>query len=186
MTTQVSPPKEHALRRTIHGVSIALASVAAAAIAFMMVATVADVASRYFTGAPIPGVTEVGEVLMVMSVFLGLAFAEYRNAHAHVRVTIVLEKLPPRLAAIISSVSMLLVLATLAWMVWVTTGRALESIEQNEFRFGLVQIPVWPGRVAIALGFAAYFLEAVPRLIDNVRNAFGKEVATVNASADLY
>ncbi|TDW30071.1 TRAP transporter small permease subunit [Cryobacterium psychrophilum] len=184
MTTQVSPPKKHALRRAIHGVSIVFAFVAAAAIAFMMVATVADVASRYFTGAPIPGVTEVGEVLMVTSVFLGLAFAEYRNAH--VRVTIVLEKLPPRLAAMISSVCMLLVLVTLAWMVWVTTGRALESIEQNEFRFGLVQIPVWPGRVAIALGFAAYFFEAVLRLSDNVRNAFAKEVAPVNASTDLY
>jgi TRAP-type C4-dicarboxylate transport system permease small subunit len=184
MTVHTSPPRHSVPRRVVHGISLTLGGVAAVTIVFMMVATVADVWMRYFTGSPIAGVTEVGEVLMVVSVFLGLALAEYRGAH--VRVTIVLEKLPPRFAAIISSGCMLLVLVLLAWMVWVTAGRALDSIESNEFRFGLVQIPVWPGRVAIAVGLAAYFLEAVPRLIDTVRNAFARDAQPVTTSADVF
>lgn len=182
MTPPVSPGKESAPRRVIHGISIGLGAIAVLVIIFLMVATVADVASRYFAGTPIAGITEVGEVLMVASVFLGLAYTESRGGH--VRVTLVLEMLPRRLAAIISSVSMFVVLVLLAWMVWETTGRAFESVEHNEFRFGLVQIPVWPGRVAIAAGLASYFLEAVPRFIDQVRNAFAKEVAPVVAPSE--
>lgn len=138
----------------------------------MMVATVADVSRRFLLGMPIPGVTEMGEVLMVVSVFLGLAFTQSR--HAHVNVTLVLDKLPPRVAAIMTSIGLLLVLAVLAWMVIVTSGRALDSIEMNEYRFGLVQIPVWPGRVAIAVGLAAYFLELIPNTINDLRQVFAK------------
>ncbi|MFC5337569.1 TRAP transporter small permease subunit [Leucobacter denitrificans] len=181
MTEPTTQVREGVLRRSIHVISRTFGIIAVLVIVFMMVATVADVARRYFTGAPIPGVTEAGEVLMVMAVFLGIAFTEYRGAH--VRVTLVLEKLPPRVAAIINSLAMLVVLLLLAWMVWVTTGRALESIEVDEVRFGLVKIPVWPGRIAIAVGLAAYFLEAIPRLYDSVRQAFAKEPTFVVSSA---
>ena len=158
------------IMKLIHGLSKGLAFIAVVVIVFMMVATVADVTKRFIAGTPIPGVTEMGEVLMVMSVFAGVAYAEYRGAH--VRVTLLLDKLPPRVAAIINSLGMLLVLTLIAWMVWVTAGRALESLEVNEVRFGLVKIPVWPGRIAIAAGLVAYFLEAIPRLIDNIVQAF--------------
>lgn len=177
--------RESVLRRAVHVLSRVLGVVAVLVILFMMVATVADVARRYFAGSPIPGVTEAGEVLMVMSVFLGIAFAESRGAH--VRVTIVLEMLPPRVAAIVNSLAMLLVLVLLAWMVWVTTGRAIDAVEVNEVRFGLVKIPVWPGRIAIAVGLAVYFLEAVPRLFDSVRQAFASEpkLAVAQTSSDF-
>lgn len=181
MSEQITEVRQGPVRRAVHLVSRTLGILAVVVILFMMVATVADVARRTFAGYPIPGVTEAGEVIMVMAVFLGIAYTEYRGAH--VRVTLVLEMLPPRVAAIINSVAMLLVLVLLAWMVWVTTGRALEAIEVNEVRFGLVKIPVWPGRIAIAVGLAVYFLEAVPRLYDSVRQAFAKEPTFVVSSS---
>lgn len=60
------------------------------------------------------------------------------------------------------------------WMVLVTADRALASFEVREFRFGLVRVPVWPARIAIAVGLAAYLLELVIRLIDDTRAALGK------------
>lgn len=173
MTESDKAVRHGPIRSVIHLISRVLAFVAVLVLLFMMVATVADVGKRYLVGTPIPGVTEMGEVLMVMSVFSGVAYAEYRGAH--VRVTLLLEKLPPRVAAIVNSLSMILVLTLIAWMVWVTTGRALDSIETNEIRFGLVKIPVWPGRVAIAAGLTAYFLEAIPRLIENVIEVFSRD-----------
>lgn len=181
MTESVPEVREGLVRRAVHLLSRALGVVAVLVIVFLMVATVADVARRTFAGHPIPGVTEAGEVVMVMAVFFGIAYTEFRGAH--VRVTLVLEMLPPRVAAIINSAAMLLVLVLLAWMVWVTTGRAIEALEVNEVRFGLVKIPVWPGRIAIAVGLAAYFLEAVPRLYDSVRQAFAKEPTFVVSSS---
>lgn len=180
MTEPTIEVREGLARRVVHLISRTLGLLAVVVILAMMVATVADVARRTFAGYPIPGVTEAGEVVMVMAVFLGIAYTESRGAH--VRVTLVLEMLPPRVAAIINSLAMLLVLSLLAWMVWVTTGRALEAIEVNEVLFGLVKIPVWPGRIAIAVGLAAYFLEAIPRLYDSVRQAFAKEPTFVVSS----
>lgn len=180
MTESTIEVREGVARKAVHLLSRALGYIAVLVILFMMVATVADVSRRYFAGTPIPGVTEAGEVIMVMAVFLGIAYTESRGAH--VRVTLVLEMLPPRVAAIINSFAMLLVLGLLAWMVWVTTGRALEALEVNEVRFGLVKIPVWPGRIAIAVGFAAYFLEASLRVFDSVRQAFAKEPTFVVSS----
>lgn len=181
MTEPIAEVREGLARRAVHFISRTLGIIAVVVILVMMVATVADVSRRYFAGSPIPGVTEAGEVIMVLAVFLGIAYTESRGAH--VRVTIVLEMLPPRVAAIINSLAMLLVLALLAWMVWVTTGRALEAIEVNEVRFGLVKIPVWPGRIAIAVGLAAYFLEALLRLYDSVRQAFAEKPQFVVSSA---
>lgn len=181
MTEPVIERREGPARKAVHFLSRALGIVAVVVIIVMMVATVADVSRRYFAGSPIPGVTEAGEVLMVMAVFFGIAYTESRGAH--VRVTLVLEMLPPRVAAIINSLAMLLVLVLLAWMVWVTAGRALEALEVNEVRFGLVKIPVWPGRIAIAVGLAAYFFEAIPRLYDSVRQAFAREPQFVVSSA---
>lgn len=154
-------------RRILHTVSRVLGWVSALIIAFMMFATVADVTRRLMTGKPIPGVIEMGEVLMVATVFLGLAYAEFRGAH--VRMDLVIRKFSPRTAAAVNSLGLLLVLVILAWMVYVTGERAVTSIETQEYRFGLVQIPVWPGRLAIAIGLAAYFSELLPRFIDNIR-----------------
>ncbi|GAA1821532.1 TRAP transporter small permease subunit [Nesterenkonia flava] len=144
-----------------------LAGVAMVIIVFMMVATVADVLRRETTGRAIPGVIEMGEVLMVASVFLGLAFAETRGAHVHMN--IVLRRLPERTAAVVTSVGLVLVLLVVGWMAIVTGERAWAAFQTQEYRFGLVQIPVWPARIALALGLAAYFFSLLPRLSDALR-----------------
>lgn len=144
-----------------------LAGMAMLIIVFMMVATVADVLRREMTGRAIPGVIEMGEVLMVASVFLGLAYAETRGAH--VNMNIVLRRLPDRTAAVVMSIGMVLVLLVVGWMAIVTGQRAWAAFETQEYRFGLVQIPVWPARVALALGLAAYFFSLLPRFTDALR-----------------
>ncbi len=164
-------------RRAINLVARGLAAVAVLLIIFMMVSTVADVISRQLTGQAIPGVIEVGEVLMVSTVFLGLAYAETRGAH--VNMNLVIRKLPPRIASIATSLGLLLVLFVVGWMVIVTGMRAVEAFEVQEYRFGLVQIPVWPARIALAVGLAAYFLSLLPRLADDLRGIFRPREARI-------
>ncbi len=71
------------------------------------------------------------------------------------------------------------------WMVYVTADRALASFEMREYRFGLVRVPVWPARVAIAVGLAAYFLELVFRLFDDIKAAFGKGPGPISEDAGV-
>lgn len=160
------------LRRLVHQLTQVLAFIAVFCIVAMLLAIVADVTRRTLAGESVPGVVELGEVAMVAIVFLGLGFAERRGSH--VSMTLVVRKLPPRTAAIVNGLGLLLVVAVVGWMVWVTTDRALDSFAVKEYRFGLVRVPVWPARIAVAVGLAAYFLELIFRLFDDLRAARGQ------------
>jgi len=167
------------LRRVVHQATQVLAFLAVLCIVVMLVAIVADVTRRTLAGESVAGVVELGEVIMVAIVFLGLGFAERRGAH--VSMTLVVRKLAPRTAAVVNGLGLLLVVVVVGWMVYVTADRALASFEAREYRFGLVRVPVWPARVAIAVGLVVYFLELVFRLIDDFRAATGRGPATVVA-----
>jgi TRAP-type C4-dicarboxylate transport system permease small subunit len=165
-------------RRAVHLLARVLAALSVVLILVMMVATVADVISRLVVGRPIAGVIEMGEVLMVAIVFLGLAYTESQGGH--VSMTLVIRKLRPQAAAAATSLGLALVLFVVAWMTIVTGDRALESFESQEARFGLVQIPVWPARVALAIGLLAYFAELLPRFADNIRQAVRPHAPSVD------
>lgn len=144
-----------------------LAGVAMLVIVYMMVAIVADVIRRQTTGRAIPGVVEMGEVLMVASVFLGLAYAETRGAH--VNMSLVVRRLPERAAAVITAIGVLVVIVVIGWMALATGERAWTSFLSQEYRFGLVQIPVWPARVVLVIGLVAYLFTLFPRFFEAVR-----------------
>ncbi len=61
-----------------------------------------------------------------------------------------------------------------AWMTVETAQAALHSFLVGEYRFGLLQMPIWPARLMIPLGLGVLFLELlvdgrdlVRALIDN-------------------
>lgn len=171
MSDQASTGGRHPVRVLIHAITRLLAFAAVLCVVFMLVAIVADVVRRALAGESVEGVVELGEVMMVAITFLGLAYAESRGAH--VSMTLLVRKLPLRLAAAVNALGLAVVVGVVGWMVYVTTDRALMSIDLQEYRFGLVRIPVWPARIAVAVGLAAYFLELVLRLIDQFRAVGG-------------
>jgi TRAP-type C4-dicarboxylate transport system permease small subunit len=182
MSDRRAVASDNALRRAVHGTTQVLAFLSVLCIVVMLVAIVADVTRRTLAGQAVAGVVELGEVIMVAIVFLGLGYAERRGAH--VSMTLFVRRLPPRAAAIVNGAGLLLVVLVVGWMVYVTADRALASFEAKEFRFGLVRVPVWPARIAIAVGLAVYFLELLFRLVDDIRAARGKLPSPVADEAD--
>lgn len=167
MSKQVSTRGHSRFQAAVHATTRIFALLAVSCVVFVLLAVTADVFRRSLFGKSIGGVLEISEVMMVVIVFLGLGYAERRGAH--VSMTLLIRKLPSRSAAVVNSVGLLVVLVVVGWMVWVTGDRALESVAAGEYRFGLVRIAVWPARIAIVLGLAAYFLELALRLSDNIR-----------------
>jgi TRAP-type C4-dicarboxylate transport system permease small subunit len=145
-----------------------MAFLAVLAIVAMVIATMADVGRRAITGRPIAGVFELGEVMMVAIVFLSLGFAE--TSRSHIAVTLLTSRLPRRLVRVLTSCGLVLVIGVVTWMVLATAQRALIAIEDNEFRHGLIAIPIWPARVLVVFGLIGFLLELIFRLIDT---AFG-------------
>ena len=183
MSDQASVQGDGGLRRAVHAITQVLAFLAVLCIVIVLVAIIADVTRRSLAGKSVQGVVELGEVMMVVIVFLGLGYAERRGAH--VSMTLLVRKLPTRSAAIINGLGLLLVVAVVGWMVYVTADRALASFEVREYRFGLVRVPVWPARIAIAVGLAVYFLELVFRLFDDIQAARGKGPGPVSEDAGV-
>lgn len=155
------------MRKAIDTVSAVLAVLAAACVMAMMLLTCLDTGMRWFTGRSVAGVQEIVEQLMVAVVFLGMAYALRRGDH--VAVKIVTDALPVRLAAALRLAGMAAMIFVVAWMTWRTGSQAWRSFLAGEVRFGLLQVPVWPARVAIPLGLGVMLLQALPAVGDQIR-----------------
>jgi TRAP-type C4-dicarboxylate transport system permease small subunit len=166
-------------RRVLHAATRVLAFVSVASIAFMMLATSADVGRRQFFGSSVRGVIELSEIMMVVIVFFGLGYAESREAH--VSMTLVIRRLPARVAAAVKALALVLAIAVIGWMLVATFDRAIDSFVSGEQRFGIVRLPVWPARWAIVVGLAAFLLEMLVRLVDLIRTAWRTTPAATEA-----
>ncbi|GAA2095606.1 MULTISPECIES: TRAP transporter small permease [Brevibacterium] len=152
------------------------AVIASLTIALIMLLTVADVVRRSLTGRSIPGTTEFSEVFLVAAAFLGLAYA--MRTGAHVAVDLVIERMPARAGRIIFTAGMVLALAVLVWMMFQTGNAALRSISAGEYRYGLIQVPIWPAKAVIPLALAALILECVVTLAKTWRSGTAEDGAT--------
>ena len=137
--------------------STVLAMFAAACGAAMMMLISMDVFNRVATGSSIRGAFEAVEMLLVLMVFLGIAYAE--RSGAHVRVRLFTARMPPRIAEMTRLFGNLIALGIVAFMAYQTGLAAQRSVASGEFRMGLVSFPIWPGRIAVATGLALLTLE---------------------------
>ena len=138
---------------------VTLLSVAAAFT--MMVLTTADAVGRYVLNRPILVAYEVTtNYLMVAAVFLAMPYA-YRQG-ANIRVTFVVERLGGRTRLIIDHVVQLLSLLYCLALV-VATFQQGHHMMSTRTMFTTVELPVWPGHLAVTVGL---LLTAVMMLFD--------------------
>jgi TRAP-type C4-dicarboxylate transport system permease small subunit len=133
----------------------------------LMAISVADVMRRTVGGDPFLAVNEVTEVMQVIPIFLGLAFAEYTGAH--VRTGILTSRLKPRAANAVRSFSMLCMVGFVTLMTIALAQTAISATIEGEYRFGVGQVLVWPSRIVAALGSLALLAVCILRLLDLAR-----------------
>jgi TRAP-type C4-dicarboxylate transport system permease small subunit len=102
--------------RGIHGLTKVGSRVAAAALFLMMLLVAADVIGRYVFSKPIKGAMEIDELMMVLVVFLVLAYCTLEKGH--IRVELLLAHLSRRTQAILDSFTYLSSLGIVALFVW--------------------------------------------------------------------
>ena len=156
-----------AARRVIHGLSLAFGALAALSILLLMVLPTVNVVLRTAYGGQLAGAVESSEVIFALAGTLGLGVAYLTGGH------VASDALTARLPATLSRILELLGLVVAAvWIVWLLAAswqRTLQSVLDLEVRFGLHSIPVWPARVAIAVGFLTLLLEIALRIVDRIR-----------------
>ena len=128
----------------------------------MMLLTVADVFLRYFFNAPITGTAEITEFMLVIVIFPALAWCAVTGKH--VKVDLILSLFPPRVQAIVDSITLLLVLGTFVIITWQSF---LESkvVDSTTSLLGLSSAPFY---WIMTLGYALFCLAVVTLVIENI------------------
>ncbi|WP_428772556.1 TRAP transporter small permease [Vibrio sp.] len=110
-------------------------------ISAMIAITVCDVTGRYVFNSPIPGATELTEVLMALLIFVSLPLVTLKNDH--IVVDIIDNWLSKSMTGLLQCIGDLLgmvIFAIISWRLWILAGRAASYGDQTP----LLEIPMYP------------------------------------------
>jgi TRAP-type C4-dicarboxylate transport system permease small subunit len=144
----------------LHAVALAIASLA---VLVMALAGGIDVISATTLDRPIPGVYEATELLMVALTVLAMSSLQARRRN--IAVDVISVRLPlaaQRSISLLSNLLGLIFFGLIAWQGWLL---AWESARVQEYAQGGVQIPVFPSKIAFAIGMTLLVLEYMKDLL---------------------
>jgi TRAP-type C4-dicarboxylate transport system permease small subunit len=111
----------------------------------MMLLTAADVIGRAVWTRPIPGAVELSSYMLNVFILLGVAYTH--QVKGHVRVSMLVSRLPEQAEIILDIIATLLslfIIAILAWQGWVV---GIEEITVSD----MLRIPQMPFRLLVSL-----------------------------------
>ena len=119
----------------------------------MMLLTSGEVLGRAFWDKPIPGTLELSSYMLAIFILLGVAYTQ--QVKGHVRVEMLISRLPERVRAgldVLTNLLCLFILVILAWQGWVL-GIQEKTVSD------MLRIPQWPFRLLVSVAAVLLFLE---------------------------
>jgi TRAP-type C4-dicarboxylate transport system permease small subunit len=137
---------------------------------FLMLLVAAEIIARHFFGSPIAGQVEAGTLSLVLILYFGLAYGQLQRSH--IRVDLVISRVKGRKREFLEALALFVCLIVSMLMLSATGKQAVISVAGREFVTGVISFPVWPGRCAVAFGFALLSLTLIIQICDHVMAAF--------------
>lgn len=159
---------EDRIRRIIHGISRWSCYVGMVFLIPMMLLTSGEVVGRALWSRPIPGSFELSSYMLAIFILLGVAYTH--QVGGQVRVTMLLGRVPPRVALVLQGLTTcfsLFVIAVLAWQGWVV-GIKERTVSD------MLRIPQFPFRMLVFVAGTALCLELLMDLTKIVKRLGGK------------
>ena len=119
-------------------------------------------------GFLVPSLAEIAGFLLVGASFLALAST--LRLGDHIRVTILLQQVPKRIAHWLEAWCLLVAFAIVSYFAWQSGLQASDSYVYHEVSFGIIPIPLWIPQTVMTVGLAVF---AVSILDDLCRIVFG-------------
>ena len=141
-------------------------AVAACVIFSLMCLVVADVLGRKLFNAPIQGAIEVTELTLVVIVYLSVAYVQGRRDH--IRLELFSSRTSESVLRRLDFLSLLISLVICLIITWRIGLFAWESFTTDDHTMGLVEIPIWPSKVAVFFGFTLLSLRLVIDIVGAV------------------
>jgi TRAP-type C4-dicarboxylate transport system permease small subunit len=144
----------------IHSLSRGIRYIAMAALFLMMCLVAADVIGRYVFNNPIKGALEIDELMMVVVVFLAMAYCTMNKGH--IIVELLLYRLSKRNQAILNSFSSVCGAIVIALITWQTGTRGWEELLSPTGSITmLLGIPIAPLLLLAAISLFLTCLELI-------------------------
>lgn len=145
--------------------------ISAAALIFMMLSTALDATSRSLFNFPLPGVYEFSEISMAIIVYLGLLWAQHDRKHIRISLISENKSLPGKQAW--EAVGWFFAALFLLILAVPTIEGAYTSFLDKEFRWGIIQMPIWWVKIVVACGLVLAFIQMALHFILAIYSSFG-------------
>ena len=142
----------------------------------LMFMTVGDVVGRYMVGiipgfGPIPGSFELTEFMLAVAVLTAIGHTQVKREH--ISIDLVIDMFPPRVQAIIDSVTNFLTLAVFVLVTWQTTKYAQLLYTSNDVS-AVLRLPVYPFLIIAAIGCFMFCLAMLSTFLHSLKKAIKK------------
>ena len=128
----------------------ALSLVSASLILLAMLLVSAEVISRKFFNAPIPGQLELGELLMPPIIFLAIAYTQ--STGGHVRMTIVIDHLPSGWRHFTEITVKVLAILVYAVLCFYSAKYAYRAWQFHDVTMSPPYFVIWPSAIMVPIG----------------------------------
>lgn len=144
-----------AVRVTIGAVSVF--------VALMALQLIVESAGRNLLSAPLPGTNDVITYVWMPGIaILALGYAQLRDEH--IRVTILTEKTSPQARRVLEIATEAIGGLTALALAVLSTQVFLQALKIGKRAISTSWLPLWPGQLLVAVGFAVCFLAAAARI----------------------
>jgi TRAP-type C4-dicarboxylate transport system permease small subunit len=151
------------VRKTIQRCTLYMSYIGMILLIPMMLLTSAEVVGRAVWSRPIPGSMELSSYMLAIFILLGIAYTH--QVRGHVRVTMLISRLPAKWTIaldVITTLLSLFIIAVMTWQGWVV------GIEERTVS-DMLRVPQFPFRLLVSLGGLLLFLELLLDLWDNLK-----------------
>lgn len=128
------------------------------ALVVMFVAVLIDISMRAI-GFAVLGIPEFSALVMIVIVYGGLAYGQ--SKHAHITVDWFFKHFSQKIQASLETVVFLIILVSLAIVLYATGQRFVIALAVAEKYEGLAFMPMWPARFMIFLGIVWFWLQVL-------------------------
>ena len=161
--------------RGIHGLTQGGYWVSGIVLILLMLLVAADVIGRYVFSSPITGAMEIDELMMVLLVFLALAYCTLEKGH--ISVELVISRLSGRNQAILDCITSFISAAMIAIIAWQLGSWGWHQLLSSSGRLTLLlTIPQAPFILVASLGCLLMCLELLIGSFRSLARAASREI----------
>jgi len=135
--------------------------------ALIMIIATADVITAKFFATSVPGGKHLIEEFNAVVVFLALAYVTQERGH--IRITLLEQRMPARVAHVFRLLGHALgalIVGFCTWRAWVLV---LDSFAQHSYKYGAIDFPLWPFQMMVVLGCALFTITFIMLFIRELR-----------------